>query len=57
MLWEIDWQTVQRMLIDTVDTNEENNNSDKDFDFDSNEEIEVNDDNIESIMKGLEKYK
>ena len=52
MLWKIDWHIVQRMLIDTVDRNE-NNNSDLDLE----NEVEINEDNVEDIMKSLEKYK
>lgn len=61
MLWGIDWRVVQRMLIDTVDLSSDKENEEPEVDekgeIDLSGNIEVNDDNIEAIMKGLEKYK
>ena len=58
MLWEIDWGLVQRMLIDAPREKEKKKTDSENSDAKSSDfNVTMNEDNIEDIMKHLEKYK
>ena len=51
----MDWHTIQRMLIDVRDEDDDDEEEETADGLGSGE-IEVNDDNIEDIMRKLEKF-